>query len=180
MEKITKSEIKEIINEEKISPSELFGVEILTNDPLVKGYVDAIIKETQGKLRGEAEQRRRGEEGLDKTRKEWEDKKKLLEDENTNLKLEAAKVKAIDLFVTKMKERKLTKQQMTYIDAKKENFTPKDIEKLDSEVDQFLDVQVKDCKAMGTIFGVKEEIIEPKGGAETSDGGDKEEDFTPD
>ena len=75
-EKITIGEIKEIIKAEEVSPSDLFGVESLMADSFVKGFVESAIKETQGKLRGEAEQRRRGEEGLDKSRKEWEDEKK--------------------------------------------------------------------------------------------------------
>ncbi len=170
MEKITKSEMKEIIREEKILPSELYEVDSLTTDPFVKSFVLAATKETQGKLRGESEQRRRGEEGLDKSRKDMEDKQKALEDENKTLKLETAKVKAGELFGTKIKERKLTPQQTKYVEAKKSNFTPTDPEKLSSEVDTFLDTQVEDCKNMSKLFGVKEETIETKGGGEPGTG----------
>ncbi len=181
MEKITKSEMKEIIREEKILPSELFEPDSLTTDPFVKSFVSAATKETQGKLRGEAEQRRRGEDGLDKDRKEMEEKHKAIEDENKTLKNQVAKVKASELMSAKIKERKLPPHQIKYIDKKKDDFVPTDIENMNSEVEKFLDTQVEECKDMGKLFGVKEEPTPPKGGGEAVIAGTGDvEDITPD
>lgn len=181
-EKITLGEMKDLIRAENIAPSALFGVEELTGDPVVKGFVDTCLNETKSKLSGEYEGRKRVERDIDADKKTWEDKQKALEDENKTLKLETAKVKASELFSTKIKERKLTPHQSKYIEAKKSNFAPTDPEKLDSEVDKFLDTQVEDCKEMGKLFGVKVETVETKGGGEpgTGTGTGDVVDITPD
>ena len=179
-EKITIGELKDLIKSENILPSDLFGVENLTGDPLIKGFVDSALKELKGKLSGEYEGRKRVERDIDTDKKTWEDKNKVLEDENKTLKLETAKVKATELFSAKIKERKLTTPQSKFVESKKSDFTPTDPEKLDSEVDQFLDDSLKECKIVGKIFGVKEETAETKGGGEAGTGDGGEEDFIPD
>ena len=124
-EKITLGEIKEIIKAEKVSPSDLFGIEDLITDASIKGYVESAVKETQNKLRGEAEQRRRGEEGLDKKGKEWENEKEEKDEEIKKLKIAGAKRDATELFTTKMKERKLDKKQISYVEKNRKTLNPK-------------------------------------------------------
>lgn len=181
-EKITVGEMKDVIKEGKLSPSDLFGIEDLTSDPLIRGYLDTSIKEMQGKVRGEAEQRRRGEEGIDKKAKEWEDEKKKLEDENKTLKTESAKVKATDLFSKKTKERKLNDKQIKFITKKQEAFSPEKIDELEKEVDAFMDSTLEEYKATAEIFGHKtEKQDEPKGGGEPGEGGvDEDNELIPD
>jgi len=177
-EKITLGEIKEIIKAENVSPSDLFAIEDLITDASVKGYVESAVKETQNKLRGEAEQRRRGEEGLDKKGKEWEDEKKEKDEEIKKLQIAGAKRDAIDLFATKIKERKLNKQQTSYITKKQKDFEPKEIDNVDREVDKFMDSSLEEYKEDAKIFGHKTEETkeEPKGGGEPGEGGLSEDD----
>jgi len=177
-EKITLGEIKELIKEEKVSPSDLFGVEDLIGDPLVKGFVNEATKETQGKLRGEAEQRRRGEEGLDKKAEEWKKEKEEKDKKIKDLEIKNAKRDATDLFITKIKERKLDKPQEAFLKSKQDNFEPEDLENLEKEVDKFMDKNVEEYNITAKIFGQKVEgkKDEPKGGSEPGEGGETEED----
>ncbi len=181
-EKITLGEMKDLIRAENIAPSALFGVEDLTGDPLVSSFIDTTLKETRQKLSGEYEARKRIEKGTKETSEEASGDMKKKDDLIKKLQIDGAKRDAIDLFAVKMKERKLTPPQVKFVDAKKGNFTPTDPEKLDSEVDKFLDTQVEDCKEMGKLFGVKEEAVETKGGGEpgTGTGSGDVVDITPD
>ena len=171
-EKITLGEMKELIKEEKIVPSDLFGVEDLTGDPLVRGYLDSSVKELKGKLSGEYDARKRIEKGKEENKGEWEDEKKKLEEENKKLKTEGAKVKAAELFGTKIKERKLDDKQSKFLKSKQNDFLPEDPEVLDKEVDKFMDTKLEEYKETAKIFGHKteEKEEEPKGGGEPGKG----------
>ena len=182
-EKITLGEIKEIIKAEKVSPSDLFGVEDLIGDPLVKGFVDSSVKELKGKLSGEYEARKRIEKGTDDTKKTLDEQMKEKDDEIKKLKVEGAKVKATELFGTKMKERKVDKQQEAFLKSKQSDFIPEDPESLDKEVDKFLDARVEEYGKTAKIFGQKvdKEKDEPKGGGEPGEGGaDEDNELIPD
>lgn len=178
-EKITLGEIKEIIKAEKVSPSDLFGVEDLTTDPFVKGLVESTVKELKGKLSGEYEARKRIEKDVDKDKDETGDEIKKKDDEIKKLKIDGAKRDATELFSSKIKERKVDKQQEAFLKSKQSDFTPEDPEKLDKEVDEFLDKNVEEFKATAKIFGHKTDEPkggEPKGGGEPGEGGETEED----
>ena len=177
-EKITLGEMKELIKAEKLSPNDLFGVEELTTDPLVKGFVDSTVKELKGKLSGEYEARKRVEkgtkEGKEDTDDEMEKKDKLIK----KLQIDGAKRDAVGLFTTKVKERKLDKKQSAYIELKQKEFLPEDPEKVEKEVDTFMDDTLKEYKTTAEIFGHKTEETkeEPKGGGEPIEGGEKGDD----
>lgn len=174
-------EIKKFVTEEGISPSEVFGRDALIDDPIVKGYVDEREKIASS---GEYAHRKRTDTKFDEEKKKWEEEKKKFEDENKALKTEAAKVKATELFSTKIKERKLDDKQAKFIIAKQGDFTPKNVDELDKEVDKFLDDQVEEFKKTAKIFGHKteeKEKEETKGGGEPGEGGsDEENDLIPD
>lgn len=178
---ITLAEVKKLIGEEGISPSEIFGRDSLIDDPVVKGYVDEREKMASS---GEYAMRKRKEEGLDKDRKEWEEEKKKIEDENKKLKIDSAKVKATELFDTKIKERKLDKPQSEFLKSKQTDFLPEDLEAIDKEVDKYMDAKLEEYKETAKIFGHKTDEpkgSEPKGGGEPGEGGSKEDnEFIPD
>jgi len=160
----TLSEIRKFVSDEGISPNEIFGRDALIDDPVVKGYTKERIKE---EVAGEYAGRKRKEEALQKSKEEWEKEKKELEEEIKKLQSESAKVKAADLFNTKAKERKLDDRQIRFIENKKESFAPKDPDKLEKEVDEFMDSVLEEYKSTAEIFGVKEEDkAESKGGSE--------------
>ena len=175
-EKITLGEIKEIIKAEKVSPEDLFGVEELTTNPLVKAFVDTAVKELKSKLSGEYEARKRVEKDGDKDKGDATDEMNKKDDEIKKLKIDGAKRDATELFSSKMKERKLGKQEEAFLKSKQSGFLPEDPEKLDKEVDAFMDATIKECKETGKIFGVKEKKVETKSGGEPGEGGETEDD----
>lgn len=181
-EKITLGEIKEIIKAEKVSPSDLFGVEDLTTDPLIKGFVDSTVKELKGKLSGEYEARKRVEKDGDKDKDETSEEMKKKDDLIKKLQTEGAKRDAVDLFSTKIKERKLDKKQTDYIELKQKSFEPEDPENVDKEVDKSMDSMLEAFKEDAKIFGHKteEKKEETKGGSEPNEGGSDENDMIPD
>ncbi len=176
-EKITLGEMKELIKAEKLSPSDLFGVEDLTTDPLVRGFVDSTVKELKGKLSGEYEARKRVEKDSDKDKDDTSDEMKVKDDLIKKLQVDGAKRDAAGLFTSKVKERKLDKKQVAYIELKQKEFAPEDPEKVDKEVDTFMDDTLKEYKTTAEIFGhkTKEKDDEPKGGGEPGSGGSEEE-----
>ena len=164
-------EIRKFVETEGISPSEVFGRDVLVDDPVVKGFVDEAKKIASS---GEFAHRKRTDEAFDKARKEWEEKEKKFQEEISGMKVNEAKIKAADLFGTKIKERKLDDKQAKFVKAKQEGFAPKEVENLEKEVDAFLDSTLEDYKNTAKIFGHKEPE-EKKGGGEPGEGGSGDE-----
>lgn len=154
-ETITIAEMKNLIKEEKIKPSDLFANDELTSDPFVKGYVEDERKVASS---GEYAHRKRTDDKFDTERADWEKKEKEQEEEIKKLKVAGAKRDAVDLFNTKVKERKLGKKESKFIESKREEFEPEDLEKLDKEVDTFMDDKLDEFKKTAEIFGVKTEV----------------------
>lgn len=173
----TLEEIKKFVSEEGISPSDVFGRDSLIDDPIVKGYVD---EEKKIATSGEYAHRKRTDVKFDEEKKKWDEEKKKIEDENKGLKIEGAKVKAADLFGTKVKERKLDDKQAKFVKAKQEGFTPEKVEDLEKEVDKFLDDTLEDYKKTAKIFGEKEPEGDKKGGGEPGEGSGDSDELIPD
>ena len=165
---ITISEVKDFIKAEKVQPNDVFGRDQLIDDPVVKGVIDAEKKTASA---GEYAHRKRTDEAFDKARTDWEAKEKTFQDAAKKLKVENAKTKASDLFTSKAKERKLSDEQIKFIDMKREeDFNPEDPEKLDSEVNKFIDKGLEGFKKEAEIFGYKAGESDTKGGGEPNEG----------
>lgn len=171
----TLQEIRDFCNKEGISPSEVFGREKIVDDPVVKGFV-----EEERKIAGSGEyaHRKRTDEAFDKARKEWEEKEKNYKTEIQTGKIETSKIKAGELFTSKFKERKLDDKQIKFIEKKKASFIPSEPEKLDKEVDKFMDTTLEEYKETAEIFGQKVEP-KPKSGGEPSSGSEEINPFIP-
>ena len=152
---ITISEVKDFIKAEKVQPNDVFGRDQLIDDPIVKGFVEAEKKEAST---GEYAHRKRTDEAFDKARTDWEAKEAKFKEEAKRLKTENSKTKAKDLFTSKAKERKLSDAQIKFIEMKREkDFNPEDPDKLDAEVNKFIDTGLEDFKATAEIFGKTKE-----------------------
>jgi len=173
-ETITIGEVKKLIEEEGISPSEIFGRDSLIDDPIVKGYVEEARKMASS---GEYAHRKRTDEKFNESREEWEKEKKKKDEEIKELKVEGAKRDATELFSSKIKERKLDDQTSKFLKSKQGDFLPEDLENLDKEVDKFMDKAIEECKETAKIFGhkVEEKKDEPKGGGEPGEPGSSED-----
>jgi hypothetical protein len=164
--KITIDEIRTVIKEGKLQPSDIFAAEDITADPVFKGNVNAMRE----KLAGEYAHRKRDEEGFDKTRKDLEDKINAKDAEIVGLKKSAAKAMLPALFTKIKGERKLDEKQEKFLLPRIEKFEPKETERVESEFNIFIDEGIKEFNELAEVFGVKAEKTEKKGGAETSDG----------
>lgn len=173
-ETITIAEIKNLIKEEGIKPSELFGVELLTDDPVVKGFVEETVK---SKIAGEYSHRKREEEAFDKKKADWEKKEQEHQEEIKKLQIENAKTKIGGLFEKAKKERELDTKQSKFIESRLDKFEPEKVEDLEKEFEGHLDKEIDEFnKIAKDVFGMKEEKKEEKkGGAESEEREEGEE-----
>jgi len=151
---ITIDEMKALIKEEKISPSRLFGSETLSEDPVVKGIVQEAVSHAKTI---EYTHRKRLGDRFYSSDEEQEKENKKKDEKIKELEIKGAKRDATDLFSSKAKERKLSEKQMKFVAEKQGNFEPKDLEKLDKEVDVFMDETLEEYKKTAEIFGHKVE-----------------------
>jgi len=176
VEKITIGEIKALIKEENVKPSDLFTVAQLTEDPAVEGFVDQERKKSSG---GEYAHRKRHEAEFDKQKAEWEKKEKELKEKIETLSGDAAKTKVTELFAKAKEDRKFTEQQTKFIEQRIGNFKPDDVEKLEKEFEGYLDDELDEFDKHAELFGVKTEKKEDKkpddkGEKKDEKGGEKE------
>ena len=165
---ITIEDVRAFLKAERVKPSDLFGVEDLTSDPAVTGFVE---NENRRAVAGEYAHRKRTEEGFDKTRKELEERAKAAEEKASRLETEAAKSRVGDLFAAQKTTRKLTDQQAKFIESRLSRFTLSKADALDKEFNDFLDQQVDDFAKVAEVFGVKPSGESGKPG--NGEGGDR-------
>ena len=160
---ITIEDVRAFLKAETVKPSDLFGVDDLTNDPSVKGFVE---NEKRSAVAGEYAHRKRTEEGFDKTRKELEEKARLADEKVTRLETETARTKVPALFAQQKATRKLTDQQTKFIEGRLSKFALTKADALEKEFNDYLDKEVDDFKHIAGLFGVKGQEGAGNGGGE--------------
>ena len=167
----TISDIKKVIKAEGYMPSDFFGIGELTKDPMIEEHIEKLEEKFENSL---IKRRKRINEGFDET------KDKLIEDHKTELKTkdeqitklqgETIKSKTGEWLTTQKDKRKLTEEQMKYINLNLPEFKPEDHDKGEDEFNKFLDGQVDKLAVINKdVFGKepdpKEKISgsEPKG-----------------
>jgi len=155
---ITIEDVKSFLKAENVKPSDLFGVDVITSDPAVKGYVET---ETRRAVAGEYAHRKRTEEGFDKTREEFEKRATASEALVSQLRLDAAKGQVGGLFAKQAAERKLTDQQAKFVQARLARFTPSKVEEVGKEFNSYLDAEIDEYGRLAKdVFGVEEKKVE--------------------
>jgi len=180
VEKITLPEIKKLLEEEGISPDELFNIAQLKESPSMQGYIKEVERKAAG---GEFLHRERTDKKFEEESEKWKKEKEEKDNKIKELEIKGAKRDATELFATKMKERKLDKKQIDYIEKKQKDFEPEDLDSVDKEVDKFMDSSLEEFKEDAKIFGhkIEKQGDEPKGGSEPGEGGSEEDnEFIPD
>ena len=153
-EVITIDQIRDLIKAEKIKPSDIFGVESLTDDPAVVGYVEA---EKRKAVSGEYAHRKRDEEGFDKTKGELESQLKAKDEEIQKLKVASVKNTIPTLFQKQKEDRKLSDMQSKWIEKRLEKFTPENPENLEKELNAYLDNEIDEYKVVAKdVFGIED------------------------
>lgn len=154
-------EIREMIKEEGLKPSDVFGEDELRDDPIV---VDYVKKEKQG----EYLHRKRTDEAFDRARAEWEKEKKDLEAKIKELSIEKTKYQVSDYLQELAQERNLDEVQVKFINKNLKKFEISEPEKVKEELDKFIDEQLKDFEEtqkllLGDKAGNKEKEKDGKG-----------------
>jgi hypothetical protein len=165
-------DVRQFIKANKVRPSDLFGVETLTDDPAVKGFVET--ERTQAKS-GEYAHRKRHEEEFDKQKKEWETKMADLQKQLNERSAEIAKANVPALFVKLAGERKLTEKQTKFIEKRLKRFTPTAPDKVEAELVKHLDAELDEFKETAEVLGIvdagKTDAGKADAGKTKSDGG---------
>lgn len=155
---ITINEVKDFIKAEGIKPSDLFGVDILSDDPSVKGLISSEVKSN---VSGEYAHRKREAETFDKLKEEWGTKDKAKDEEILTLKKANLKFTVPEIYVEIKKERNFNEKEEKFMDkAVKKNFNPEDSDTIKADLNKFLDEQVDEFKEIAKdVFDVKDKDL---------------------
>ncbi|MCJ7587533.1 MAG: hypothetical protein MUQ00_06510 [Candidatus Aminicenantes bacterium] len=165
MEKVTIDEVRDLIKADKIKPSDLFGADILAEDPSVKGLIET---ENRRAVAGEYAHRKRGEEGFDKTKGELEKQLADLKAEANTLRIATATGKVRPLYDAQKVTRKLTEKQATFIEGRLDKFKPTKLEDVEKEFNFYLDSEVDEFGKIAKLMGIEEKAA--GGGGDKSGG----------
>ena len=155
MEKVTIEEVRDLIKADKIKPSDLFGAEVLADDPSVKGLIET---ENRRAVAGEYAHRKRGEEGFDKTKGELEKQLADLKAENVQLRLTTATGRVKPLYDAQKGTRKLTDKQALFIEGRLDKFKPTKPEDVEKEFNFYLDSEVDEFGKIAKLMGIEEKV----------------------
>jgi uncharacterized coiled-coil protein SlyX len=145
---MTKDEIRTAIRDAKFKPSDLFGSEEISDDPIVQGVI---------------RDKRRNEDGFERRMSEKLEAEKATQQkviDDLTAKLNASnmgllKTKAADSLKTAIEKRKLDEKQAAFVAKNATKFTPKSEDTLAGDLDHFIDAQIEDFKGFADIIGYK-------------------------
>jgi hypothetical protein len=149
----TVDEVREFIKVNKIKPTDLFSVDNLTEEPMVKEF----FKDDKSRaVTAEWEHRTRTDKKLNEMKADYEKQISDLKAINVKTAKEAAKVKVPEIVTKLAKDRKLDESQVKFINARIGKFEPKEADKLEAELNTHLDAEIDEYKKTAEIFGVKQ------------------------
>ena len=166
----TVNEVRDFIKAERLLPSDLFGREDLTKDPIFEEHVGRIV----------SDRRKLINDGFDKTKEELikeHEKKvaelevKIKEKDATVVKLQGENIqsKTGSWLEAQKEKRKFDEEQMKFINRHLPRFKPVDPEKAEDEFNKFLDEQVDELNGIKTdVFGQKKEEKDKTPGSESN------------
>ena len=158
------SEVKDFIKTEKFDPSDLFPKDSLLEDPVIK----RALEEAGG---NEHQARKRNLKEFEEAKEKWEKSDKEKDEKIASLRSEGALIKASDVYDTKLAGRKLDEKQTEFLKVRKPKFKVVDPEKVEAEIDEFLDLHLVDYKETAKIFGIEEKEDELIPGSEADEKG---------
>jgi len=152
MGEITIDQIRELIKSEGITPTDLFSLGAITD---VQDVKDLIEREKREARSGEYHHRKRHEKTFDEQKAEWESKEKEYQEAINQLKPLAIKNQRDTLFAQMVKNRNLDEKETAFIKRNLDGFNPEDPEKIEKELDKFVDNQLDAFTELAKdVFGV--------------------------
>jgi hypothetical protein len=161
-------DIRHAIKAEKLKPSDIYDLDELTADPVLKGFLETTKKNQYG---AGAAHLRRTEEEFEKQKKEWESKEKTYQEKLKKQDADIAKAQIPELFSKAKLERKLTEKQAKFIERRLKDFVPQAPDKLKEELDKHLDKELDEFKAAAVDLGVEVKTEDSKGKTEKTEAG---------
>lgn len=149
---VTLDQVRALIRSEKIRPSDLFEMENLAADPVVKGFAEDRVR---SRIAEEFARRREAEEALEKLKKEAGPEREALQEEIRTLKITATKGRVGELLDKQKTARKLDDLQLKFIQTRLNRFTPTKPEEAEKEFSAYIDAELDECTAIQETFGIK-------------------------
>jgi hypothetical protein len=163
---LTLEDVRAFLKTEKVKPSDIFPMEEMAADPVVRGLAEDRVKE---RIAGEFARRKEAEEKLEKIEKGAADKESAFTRQITDLRIAAAKSQVGPMFEKQRTSRKLDDRQTKFIQNRLARFTPSKPEDIDKEFEAYLDAEVDEYgKIAREVFGIEDKKVEPP-----ANGGDK-------
>ena len=153
---MTLEELKNAIQEAKLTPTDIFDMEAILANSLVSEQIKEKIKNAKGYDYRKTESLVEEKAALQKQVDDATAKIKLHEETVKTLKLETAKTKISSLFDTQKTERKLDERQSKFIQNRLGGFTPQKVEDLEKELNGYLDAELKEYATYAKdVFGIE-------------------------
>jgi len=160
-DEMTPEEIRQAVKSGRLKPSDIFDSDELAIDPLVKQI-------NEKKRDNEDGYQKRISDKLQAEKATWDKEKKELEDSLNAQKKVNLKIKAKDRIGELMGEkgRKLDEKQVKFINKDIDSFEPSEEDKLDADLNIFIDKELDDFDKTLEALGVKKEESKEKEGGE--------------
>lgn len=170
---LTMEDVRTFLKSEKVKPSDVFGMEEMAADPVVRGLADDRVRE---RIAGEFARRKDAEERLAKIEGDHKAKVDDLTKAINGFKIDAAKSRLGPMFETQRTSRKLDERQTKFVQNRIGRFTPTNPDDIDKEFNTYLDSEIDEYNRIAKdVFGVEKPKPanggngNPKEGAEPAD-----------
>jgi len=153
---MTLEEIRQAIQEGKLRPSDVFDADVLSADPVVKEQTKEKVRNATGYDMRKYEELSDAKAELERKLKDSLQELKTRDEKIRTLTLESAKSQVGSLFAKQKESRKLDEKQVAYIEARLPGFTVQDPEKMEKELNAYLDAKLDQYAKDAKVFGVGE------------------------
>lgn len=151
----TIDDVREFIKVNKVKPSDLFSVDTLTDESVVKEFFK---DDKSAAVRAEWEHRTRTDKKMQEMKVDYDKQISTLKEEKAQVAKTVAKAQVPALIDKLAKDRKLDEKQIKFINARVGKFEPKEAEKLTAELNAHLDAEIDEYKKTAEIFGIKQDV----------------------
>lgn len=159
---LTIEDVRSFLKSEKVKPSDIFGMDEMAADPIVRGLAEDRVKE---RIAGEFARRKDAEEKLEKIRGEYDGKVTDLTKTIDGLRTDAAKSRVGSLFDTQRTARKLDDRQTKFIQNRMGRFTPTKPDEVEKEFNAYLDSEIDEYNRIAKdVFGIEQKPANGGGG----------------
>lgn len=153
-------DVRAFLRTEKVKPSDLFSMDDMAVDPVVRGIAEERVKE---RIAGEFARRKDAEEKLETLKTSITTKDAEYEKQINKLKIDGVKTKIDPLFDKRKTDRKLDDKQIKFVKSRLAKFEPSNADSLEKDFDLYLDKEIDEyAKIAKDVFGIETKKEETK------------------